>query len=119
MARDYSRSAWDDLILSGVLTRHMPQASPHENLGRGRRDFGLPAMCLLVGVMVALLYVWPVLMLTLLLADGMRSAIFWSIFVGSVPLVALATWVITTFERRYWAGNWQNVSDWADPPPWK
>ena len=119
MARDYSRSAWDDLILSGALTRHMPQASAYDSVGRKRHDLGLPAMCLLAGVMVALLYVWPVLILTQLLADGMRSVIFWPIFGGSIPVVALLAWAITTSERRFWGRNWQNVSDWADPPPWK
>jgi hypothetical protein len=119
MARDYSRSAWDDLFLSGALTRPPAQASPYENVGRKRRDLGLPAMCLLAGVMVALLYVWPVLILTQLLADGMRSVVFWPIFAGSAPAAALVAWAITTFERGYWGRNWQNVSDWADPPPWK
>ena len=119
MARDWSRSAWDDLLLSGAVVRPIQSVPVTEAAARPRRNLGLPAMCLLVGVMVALLYVWPVLILTQLLTDGMRSVIFWPIFGASVPVAALVAWAITTHERRYWAGNWQNVSDWADPPPWK
>ncbi len=118
MAKDWSRSAWDDLLLSGVVVRPI-QSVPVAHAARPRRDLGLPAMCLLVGVMVALLYVWPILILTQLLAGGMRSAIFWPIFAGSAPVAGLVAWVISISERRYWAGNWQNVSDWADPPTWK
>jgi hypothetical protein len=45
--------------------------------------------------------------------------VFWPILGGSAAAAAAVAWVITTFERRHWARNWQNVSDWADPQPWK
>ena len=118
MPKDWSRSALDDLYLEGVITRPI-DAIPFEHLAARRRDLRLPAMCLLAGVMAALLYVWPVLIMTQILAGGMRSAIFWPALAGGAALASLAAWAITTYENGYWARNWHKVGDWADPPTWK
>ena len=57
----------------------------------------------LVGVMVASIYVWPVLILTHFLAFGIPATIFWSVLGGSVIIVSLVTWLIAGRERESWA----------------
>jgi len=116
MGKDWSRSAWDDLLLSGAVTRPVPTFEPRTGT---RRELKLPALCLLVGVIVALLYVWPVLIMTQILAGGMRSVVFWPILTGSAVLAAVLAWAITTYERGYWDRSRHTLPDWADPPPWK
>jgi hypothetical protein len=117
MAKDWSRSALDDLYLSGAITR--PTARVEPAVRAGRPNFGLPALCLLVGVTVALLYVWPVLMMTQIIAGGMRSVVFWPILAGSAMLAGVLAWAVTAYERGYWERSRHTLPDWADPPPWK
>jgi hypothetical protein len=88
--------------------------------GRGYvRQLGLAGLCLLTGAMAALLYGWPALMLTELMDVGPRPSIFWSILGGGALVLAVVAFLITKREQRHWARNWQNVSAWADPDPWK
>ena len=115
MGKDWSRSALDDLYLSGSLKRTAPAVGP--TVSRSW-NLGLPSLCLLVGVIVALLYVWPVLMITQLIAGGMRSAVFWPILAGSAALAGILAWAITAYERGFWERNRHTLPDWADPPPW-
>ena len=118
MARDWSYGALDDLILTGQIKRAAEPRFYAERSPRRDLRLGLAGLSLLVGAMAALLYVWPVLLLTTIVA-GMRATVFWSVLAGGAALASLVTWAITTRERRHWAENWQEVGDWADPPPWK
>ena len=118
MARDWSHGALDDLIQSGAFK---PGAEPRfraEELPRRDVRLGLAGLSLLVGAMAALLYAWPVLLVTTILA-GMRGTTFWAILGSSAAVAAIAVWTVTKREEHHWAENWQDVGDWADPPPWK
>src|ERR1051325_558367 len=118
MAKDWSYGALDDMYLSGQLKRAV-EARFHESPPRRELRLGLACLCLLVGVMSALLYVWPVLFVTQVVNDGMRSAIFWPALAGCAVAASIVPWAIRTREQRHWAENWRDVGDWADPPPWK
>ena len=118
MARDWSYGALDDLILTGQIKRAAEPRFYAERSPRRDLRLGLAGLSLLVGAMAALLYVWPVLLLTTIVA-GMRATVFWAVLAGGAVLASLVTLAITTRERRHWAENWQEVGDWADPPPWK
>src|ERR1051325_8522310 len=118
MAKDWSYGALDDMYLSGQLKRAV-EPRFHETTVRRDLRLGLAGLCLLVGVMGALLYVWPVLFVTQVVNDGMRATIFWPVLAGGAVAASLVTWAITTREQRHWAENWRDVGDWADPPPWK
>ena len=118
MARDWSYGALDDLILTGQIKRAAEPRFYAERSPRRDLRLGLAGLSLLVGAMAALLYVWPVLLLTTIVA-GMRATVFWSVLAGGAALASLVTWAITRRDRRHWAENWQEVGDWADPPPWK
>jgi hypothetical protein len=118
MAKDWSYAALDDLLLTGQVKRAV-EPRFYEALPRRDLRLGLAGLCLGAGAMTALLYVWPVLFMTQIVAGGMRGTIFWPILVASALVASLVTWAISTREERYWADNWQNVSHWADPPPWK
>ena len=74
--------------------------------------------CLLVGVMVTLLYVWPLEFLAYLFADGFSQAIFRGVLGGSVVVLTVATWLYSSREMRYWDENWDTVSDYVTPGPW-
>ena len=117
MAKDWSYAALDDLILTGQIKR---PAEPRFYAELPRRDLrlGLAGLSLLAGAMAALLYVWPVLLLTTIVS-GMRATVFWPVLAGGAALASVVTWAITSRENRHWAENWHEVSDWADPPPWK
>jgi hypothetical protein len=117
MGKDWSRSALDDLYLSGVITR--PTTAFEPAVPARSRNLGLPALCLLVGVIVALLYVWPVLIMTQIIAGGMRSVVFWPILAGSPVLAGSLAWAIKAYERGYWERSRHTLPDWADSPPWK
>ena len=118
MAKDWSYAALDDLIQTGQIKRPAEPRFYAEQLPRRDLRLGLAGLSLLVGAMAALLYVWPVLLLTTIVA-GMRATVFWPVLAGGAVLASLVTWAITTREKRHWAENWHKVSDWADPPPWK
>ena len=122
MARDWSRAALDDLAFHaaglpapGSAARGLPRVESRGYL----RQLGLASLCLLTGAMAALLYGWPALMLTELLDVGPRPLIFWSILGGAALILAAVAFAITTREQRHWAQNWQNVSAWVEPAPWK
>jgi hypothetical protein len=115
MAKDWSYAALDDLIQTGQIKRPAEPRFYAEQLpGRDLR-LGLAGLSLLAGTMAALLYVWPVLLLTTILS-GMRATVFWPVLAGGAVLASLVTWTITSREKRHWAENWQEVGDWADPP---
>jgi hypothetical protein len=118
MPRDWSGGAHDDLVVDARLAR-MAQPSALADLGsRGAgAELGLPLKCVLAGVMAALVYVWPVLLVVDIMAGGFRPALFGLILAGSAVLASLAFWTVTVFERRYWARNVRALSEFADPPP--
>ena len=118
MAKDWSYGALDDMYLSGQLKRAVEPRFLAEQLPRRDLRLRLAGLSLLVGAMGALLYVWPVLLVTTIVT-GMRATVFWLVLVGCAAIASLVTWAITSREERHWAENWQDVSDWADPPPWK
>jgi hypothetical protein len=117
MAKDWPYAALDDLILVGQIKR---PAEPrfYESLPRRDLRLGLACLCLLIGAMAALLYAWPALMLAHFVFD-MRAIVFWSLLGGAGVVAAVAAFAITLWERGYWDRNRHNVSDWADPAPWK
>jgi hypothetical protein len=117
MAKDWSYGALDDLVLTGQIKRPV-EARFYGELPRRDLRLGLAGLSLLVGAMAALLYVWPVLLLTTIVA-GMRATVFWSALAGGAVLASVVAWALTRREKRHWAENWQEVGDWADPPPWK
>jgi hypothetical protein len=117
MAKDWSYAALDDLLLSGQLKRAVEPRFYAERQPRRDLKLGLAGLCLLVGAMAALLYVWPVLLLAHFV-HPMRHVVFWSILAGAGIVAAVAAFAVALYERGYWAENWQNVSDWADPA-WK
>ena len=115
MAKDWS-GAW---VAADRVVTPMPRpgdAAEPMNLRLDR--LGLPGLCLLAGLMAALVYGWPVLLLAHILFD-LTAVVFWSILVGIAIVGAIATFAITLYERGYWAENWHKVSGWADPAPWK
>ncbi len=118
MARDWSYGALDDLILTGQIKRAAEPRFYAERSPRRDLRLGLAGLSLLVGAMAALLYVWPVLLLTTIVA-GMRATVFWSVLAGGAASRRWSPGRSRTRERRHWAENWQEVGDWADPPPWK
>jgi hypothetical protein len=125
MARDWSRGALDDLAVepriarAGQLRIDPALSSDAVRLRLPLDRIGLAGMCVLVGAMVALVYVWPALMLTQILVENFSAGIFWSVLAGSAVLAAFIAWAITSYERGYWARNWKRLSDWVDPEPWK
>jgi hypothetical protein len=118
MAKDWSYGALEDMYLVGEIKRAVEPRFRAEQLPRRDLRLGLAGLSLLVGTMAALLYVWPVLLVTTIVA-GMRSTIFWPVLAGGAALASLVTWAITSREERHWSEHWQDVGDWADPPPWK
>jgi len=118
MAKDWSYAALDDLIQTGQIKRPVESRFYAEQLPRRDLRVRLAGLSLLVGAMAALLYVWPVLLLTTIVS-GMRATVFWPVLAGGAALASVVTWAITSREKRHWAENWHEVSDWADPPPWK
>jgi hypothetical protein len=119
MAKDWSHSALDDLYLSGQLKRAVEPRFHGAIAPRREVRLGLAGLSLVAGVCVALVYVWPVLMLSAIVAGGPRGGSFWLALGASCAVAAIVAWMVTTREERYWDANRQNVSDWADPPPWK
>ena len=127
MGRDWSRGALDDLIVEPRLARAGPLRVDRPRHAAAQQipvrfpleRFGLAGMCVLVGLMAAFLYVWPVLLMTQILADGIPGTIYWSVLAGSVVLATVVAWAITIYERGYWSRNWMKISEWVDPEPWK
>jgi len=115
MAKDWS-GAWVDVLIDVTPMPRPGEAAERLNLRLDR--LGLPSLCLLSGLMAALVYGWPVLILSHILFE-LTAAVFWSILAGIAIVGAIARFAITLYERGYWAENRQNVSDWADPAPWK
>jgi hypothetical protein len=118
MSKDWSYAALDDLIQTGQIKRPVEPRFYAERLPGRDLQLGLAGLCLLAGAMVTLLYVWPVLMLTTIVA-GMRATTFCAALGAGAAAATMAVWAITRRDKRYWAENWQKASDWADPPPWK
>ncbi|MGZ4258450.1 MAG: hypothetical protein ACXVRE_11870 [Gaiellaceae bacterium] len=122
MARDWSRAALDDLSFHTDLLPAPSSAAAGLVRGQSReyrRQLALGGLCLLTGAMASLLYGWPALMLTVLVGRGPRPTIFWSILGGGALVLSTVAYLVTIREQRHWAENWRNVSDWADPEPWK
>ena len=120
MAKDWSRAGLDRKLF-GVERAPVRAATTGDSpsLWLQLGQFGLAGKCLLAGVMAALLYIWPVLMVTYFLSGGFRGLLFWSILSGGAVALGIAFWVISRLENRYWADNWHTVGDFADPPTWK
>src|SRR3954452_15145726 len=117
MARDWSRSAWDDVLVDMVRFPRPGEAAERLNLRLVER-LGLPGLCLLAGLMAAVVYVWPALLLAHFVFD-LTAVVFWSILGGAVVFGAVAAFAVTAWERDYWDRNRHGVSAWADPEPWK
>jgi hypothetical protein len=78
-----------------------------------------PALkCLLVGVIVTLLYVWPLEFLANIFSGGFPRGVFYAVCAGSVVVVTAAAWILTAREMTYWEENWDTVSDFVTPAPW-
>jgi hypothetical protein len=78
----------------------------------------LPAKSTLAGSMAALLYGAPVLFTAKLFA-GFGGRLF-AALLGAVALAcSLASWALTSRERRHWPRERERLSDHADPPHWK
>lgn len=119
MPRDWSGGAHDDFAVDPRLARvAQPWVFADSGPRRAHPELGLPLKCVLAGVMAALVYVWPVLLVVDIMAGGFRPALFGLILAGSAVLASLAFWTVTAFERRYWARNLRTLSEFADPPPW-
>jgi len=118
MPKDWSYGALDDMYLSGQLKRAVEPRFQAERLPRRDLRLGFAGLCLLVGLMATLLYVWPVLLVTTIVA-GMSATSFWAILGCGAAAAAVAVWAITRREERHWGEHWQELGDWADSPPWK
>jgi hypothetical protein len=118
MAKDWSRSALDDLLAEHPRLGAPEQGAAARPLDLPVERLGLAGLCLLVGLVVALVYGWPILMLTHFFV-GMRSVVFALILVGIALLVAVAAWVVTLFEEGYWSRKRGSLSDWSESGPWK
>lgn len=101
--RLFNRSALLDRLGSGTLEAH-PERPP-------------ALKCLLVGVMVTLLYVWPLEFIANVLVDGFSRVLFNAVLGTSVVLAASVTWIVTKRELRHWEENWDAVTDFSPPPP--
>ena len=108
--------AQDDLAVDPRLNRTPRPLVSAEQAGL---QFRLPLMCLLAGVLAALVYAWPVLLVVDIMAGGFRPALFAWILGGSAVVAAVAFWVVTEWERRHWARSPHALGDFADPPPWR
>ena len=115
MAKDWSGGAWHDVLFDMVPQRQPGEAAERMNLPLER--LGLPGLCLLVGLMAAVVYVWPALLLAHFLFD-LTAVVFWSILAGAVVVAAVVAFALTVWERGYWDHNRYDVSAWVDPP-WK
>src|ERR1051325_1556683 len=99
MAKDWSYGALEDMILTGQIKRTVEPRFYVERQARRDLRLGLAGLCLLVGVMTALLYVWPVLFVTQVVNDGMRAEIFWPVLVCGAALASVVAWLLTTREQ--------------------
>jgi hypothetical protein len=117
MAKDWSGSAWHDVLFDVTPMPRPGDAAERLNLRLVER-FGLPGLCLLAGLMAAVVYAWPALLLAHFLFD-LTAVVFWSILGGVVVVGSVAAFAVTLWERGYWHRNRHNVSDWADPAPWE
>jgi hypothetical protein len=80
--------------------------------------------CLALGVMVALLYVWPLEFLVNIFTGGPRW-LFNGVLGASALLAGAIAWILALREMRYWEENWHtvndhwhSVSDFTAPSPW-
>lgn len=116
MRRDWSIGAQDELAVDPRLTRMPRPVAAAEQAGLQLR---LSLVCLFAGVLAALVYAWPVLLVVDIMTGGFRPALFAWILVGSALFAAVAFWAVTGWERRHWARNSHALGDFAEPPPWK
>jgi hypothetical protein len=77
--------------------------------------------CLAVGVIVALLYVWPVEFMVYLFTGGYSRAAFNALLAGGVVVGASAAWIITARELRHWEDedSLDTLPDYGAPAPWR
>lgn len=90
----------------------------------GARRLRPPAFkCLLVGVMVTLLYIWPLESLAYIFSGGYPQAIFVGLFAGSIVVATVVTWILTAREMRRWGDDWEDqwhtLGDFSSPAPWR
>ena len=122
MARDGWRVfLWDDGVVDPRLALK-PAAVGIAADGPSFREtvalLELPAKSVAAGSMAALLYVAPVLFVAKIFL-GFGARVFAAVL-GTAALVgSVASWWITTWERRHWQRERERLSDHADPPPWK
>jgi hypothetical protein len=122
MARDGWRVfLWDD----GVVDPRVALKPVAVGLAAGGPSFRetvalleLPAKSVVAGSLGALLYGAPVLFSAKLFL-GFGARLFAAILAAAAFVASLASWAITTRERSHWQREREQLSDHADPPPWK
>jgi hypothetical protein len=77
----------------------------------------LPAKSAVAGTMIALLYVWPVLMFARIFGI-FSSRVFGAILALAALVSSVGCWAVTSIEQRRWR-NPDRLPEWVDPPPWK
>jgi hypothetical protein len=77
--------------------------------------------CLAVGVIVALLYVWPVEFLVSIFTGGYSRALFNGLLGAGVVVGASAAWILTAREMRHWEDEdyLDRLPPYATPAPWR
>jgi uncharacterized membrane protein YciS (DUF1049 family) len=75
--------------------------------------------CMLVGVTVAIVYVWPAQFLIYTYVGGYSSVLFNTLLALGFVVGTAAAWIITAFETRYWERNRHKLPEHADPPYWR
>src|SRR4051794_2764806 len=114
MGKDWSGGAWNDVLFDMVRVPQPGDAGEPMSLRLQR--FGLPGLCLLVGLMAAVVYAWPTLFLAHMLFD-LSGVVFWSAFIGVGAVAAVAAFAVTHWERGHWDRKRHGISDWVDPEP--
>jgi hypothetical protein len=130
MSRDWSRGAFDDFVIDPRLSRAagVVALAARETTECGtasarakaaRAQAGMAGKCLLMGVMIALLYVLASADDREHLERRLRAALFASILAGCAGAASLACLIAAELERRYSERNWDRVSEFADPEYWR
>jgi hypothetical protein len=117
MAKDWSVIALDERLF--FPDRSPVPAGSATPRWDSLRHLDLAARSLLVGVLITLLYVWPVTMLLSILTGRISSVMFATVLAAGIALTASACWLITQLEARRWARDWHKVSEYAEPSYWR
>jgi hypothetical protein len=112
---------WDD----GALDRRFALRPVVVGLAAGGPSFRetvarleLPAKSAFAGSLAALLYVTPVLFAVKIFV-GFGSRLFAAVIGAGALVGTVASWAISAWERRHWEARRGELSDYAEPPPWR